>query len=207
MTEGTLSLISRRGLAVEYKTGSVGSVNPGVYCKVVDPTTGRICGVNESGELCFKGKLLMKGYLRDEKATREIIDSDGWLHSGDIGYYDENRHFYIVDRLKELIKYKGFQVAPAELENVLLGHPMVLDAAVIGISDPVSQELPRGFVVKRPGAKITERELIAFVAEKVSEQKHLRGGLQFVKSIPRNPNGKILRRELRKQATVPMSKL
>lgn len=207
MTEATVSVISRR-IVETYKLGSIGSLFPGVHCKVVNPETGKICGANEAGELCFKGRLIMKGYLGNEQATREIIDAEGWLHSGDIGYYDENRHFYIVDRLKELIKYKGFQVPPAQLEDVLLGHPAVLDAAVIGIPDMASGDLPRAFVVKQPKAKgVTEKDLIDFVASKVSDYKRLRGGLQFIAAIPRNPNGKIMRRQLRKMATVPVSKL
>lgn len=207
MTEATVSVISRR-IVETYKLGSIGSLFPGVHCKVVNPETGKICGANEAGELCFKGRLIMKGYLGNEQATREIIDTEGWLHSGDIGYYDENRHFYIVDRLKELIKYKGFQVPPAQLEDVLLGHPAVLDAAVIGIPDMASGDLPRAFVVKQPKAKgVTEKDLIDFVASKVSDYKRLRGGLQFIAAIPRNPNGKIMRRQLRKMATVPVSKL
>lgn len=207
MTEATVSVISRR-IVETYKLGSIGSLFPGVHCKVVNPETGKICGANEAGELCFKGRLIMKGYLGNEQATREIIDAEGWLHSGDIGYYDENRHFYIVDRLKELIKYKGFQVPPAQLEDVLLGHPAVLDAAVIGIPDMASGDLPRAFVVKQPKAKgVTEKDLIDFVASKVSDYKRLRGGLQFITAIPRNPNGKIMRRQLRKMATVPVSKL
>lgn len=206
MTEGTLSLISRHN-GVVYKAGCIGQVNPEVYCKVVDPDTGRVCGPNEPGELCFRGRTLMKGYLGNEKATRETIDSAGWLHTGDVGYYDEHRHFYIVDRLKELIKFKGFQVAPAELEDVLMAHPAVMDVAVGAVPDAVSGELPRAFVVKRPGSSVTEKELAAFVAARVSEQKRLRGGVQFVLTVPRNANGKILRRELRRLCTIPMAKL
>lgn len=205
MTEATVGLISRRNEA--YKPGSIGSVYPGVYCKVVDPATGRVCGTNEPGELCFRGRVVMKHYLNNEVATREIIDSDGWLHSGDIGKYDENQHFYIVDRIKELIKFKGFQVPPAELEDILLSHPAVLDVAVIGIPSSVAGEVPRAFVVQQIGVPVTEKELIEFVAEKVSDHKRLRGGVQFVTNIPRNANGKIMRRELRKLATIPVSKL
>lgn len=208
MTEATLSMIARRKDTV-YQAGSVGSLYPGIYCKVVSPDTGRLCGLNEPGELWFKGDTVMKGYLGNAKATREVVDEEGWLHSGDIGYYDEQRHFFIVDRLKELIKYKGFQVPPAELEDILLGHPQVMDAAVVGIPDPVSsEELPMAFIVKKPSAKgVTEKELMDYVASRVSEYKRLRGGVKFIAAIPRNPNGKIMRRELRKYSGKPVAKL
>lgn len=205
MTESTLSVISRQNEI--YKAGSIGSLNPGIYCKVVDPDTGKVCGENEAGELWFKGRVVMKGYLGNEEATREIIDSDGWLHTGDVGYYDENRHFYIVDRLKELIKYKGYQVPPAQLEDILLGHSAVLDAAVIGVPDAMCGELPRAFIVKKPKSNVTEKDLMDLVASKVSQEKYLRGGVQFVTAIPRNPNGKIMRRYLRNQAMDPKAKL
>lgn len=120
-------------------------------------------GPNEEGELCFKGDLIMKGYCGDEKSTSAVIDKDGWLHTGDIGYYDSDGYFYIVDRLKELIKYKGFQVPPAELEGILLTHPEVVDAAVIGIPDERSGELPLGFVVRKPKSKVTAQEIVEFV--------------------------------------------
>lgn len=200
-------MISRKVEELPYGPGSIGSLHPGVYCKVVNPESGRTCGPNEHGELWFRGKHIMKGYLANAKATAETIDADGWLHSGDIGYYDEKKHFFLVDRLKELIKYKGFQVPPAQLEGILLGHPAVRDAAVIGIPDAFCGELPTAFVVKQPNVKVTEKELIDFVTSKVTEYKRLRGGLQFIAMIPRNPNGKILRRQLRKLTTVPQSKL
>lgn len=108
---------------------------------MINPETGKILGPYEEGELCFKGKIIMKGYVGNEAATKETIDDDGWLHTGDVGYFDNDYHFYIVDRLKELIKYKGFQVAPAELEAILLSHPKVQDAAVIGKPDEASGEV------------------------------------------------------------------
>ena len=119
------------------------------------------------GELCFKGNNIMKGYLGDEKATKAAIDDDGFLHTGDVGYYDEDEYFYIVDRVKELIKYKGYQVPPAELESILLTHPKIRDAAVVGLPDEIAGELPLAFVVKQPGVEITADEIIKYVNGKI----------------------------------------
>ena len=106
----------------------------------------------------------MKGYIGNEEATRNTIDADGWLHTGDIGYYDQDGFFFVTDRIKELIKYKGSQVAPAELENILLSHPEVVDAGVVGAPDEEAGELPRAFVVKREGSAVTEDEIATFVS-------------------------------------------
>ena len=135
----------------------------------------------------------MKGYLNNPEATAQTIDADGWLHTGDIGYADEDGHFFIVDRAKELIKYKGLQVAPAELEAVLLTHPAVADAAVIPYPDDEAGEVPKGIIVlKQP----TEpAELLEFVAERVAPHKRIRH-IEFVDKIPKSPSGKILRRVL-----------
>lgn len=124
-----------------------------------DETLGPYC----EGELCFKGNMIMKGYCGDRTSTSATIDKDGWLHTGDIGYYDDEGFFYIVDRLKELIKYKAFQVPPAELEAILLTHPKIKDAAVIGLPDESAGELPIAFVVKQPNAKVSADEIIKFV--------------------------------------------
>lgn len=120
-------------------------------------------GPNSVGELCFKGDLIMKGYCNDDSATATTIDKYGWLHSGDVGYYDEQGYFYIVDRLKELIKYKAFQVPPAELEALLLSCPGIKDAAVIGLPDEEAGELPTAFVVKQDGYDITADDITKFV--------------------------------------------
>ncbi|XP_071447608.1 luciferin 4-monooxygenase-like [Hetaerina americana] len=179
------------------KLGSVGCLFPGVQAKVVDLKTGKALGPNKEGELCFQGRIMMKGYINNKEATVNMIDKDGWLHSGDIGYYDRDGHFYIIDRLKELIKYKGFQVPPAELEGLLLQHPLIQDAAVIGIPNEVAGEVPKAFVVKQKGAKLSEADVISFVEKRVSSPKRLRGGVRFLESIPKTASGKILRRELR----------
>jgi acyl-CoA synthetase (AMP-forming)/AMP-acid ligase II len=193
MSETTYGILGSLAIV---KPGSVGEAIKGVYAKVIDEN-GKTLGLHKSGELCFKGDRIMKGYINDPKATSESIDKDGWLHSGDIGYYDEDRQFFIVDRLKELIKYKAFQVAPAEIEALLLSNPKVKDCGVIGIPDEESGELPLAFVVKQPGATLTEGEVKKFIEENASKPKWLRGGVKFIDQIPKNPSGKILRRELR----------
>uniref|UniRef100_A0A6P7GLV9 Luciferin 4-monooxygenase n=1 Tax=Diabrotica virgifera virgifera TaxID=50390 RepID=A0A6P7GLV9_DIAVI len=180
------------------KEGSTGPPSPFTSIKIRDPETGKSLGPHKVGEICIKGPLMMKGYYKNEQATRDSFTADGWLKSGDLGYYDENNFIFIVDRLKELIKYKGFQVAPAELEALLLHHPKVLDVGDIGLPDELAGELPVAFVVKKPGVAVTEKELQDFVAGKVSHQKKLRGGVIFISAIPKNLAGKILRRELRK---------
>jgi 4-coumarate--CoA ligase len=140
----------------------------------------------------------MLGYLNNEQATAEMIDDDGWLRTGDIGHVDSDDHFYIVDRLKELIKYKGFQVPPAELEALLLGNPAVADAAVIGIPDEEAGEVPKAFVVLKPGAELTADDVHEFVDVHVAHYKRLRE-IEFVSEIPKSASGKILRRLLRDQ--------
>lgn len=189
------------------KMGSSGVITFGMEAKVVDLETGKALAPYKEGELCFKGPFIMKGYKNNPKATQETIDKDGWLHTGDIGYYDMDGFIYIVDRVKELIKYKGFQVPPAELEAILLKNPAIKDAAVIGIPDEQAGELPYAFVVLQPGAKLTTQEVQKFVAKQVSAQKRLSGGVRFVDEIPKNPSGKILRRELRNIYKQTKSKL
>ena len=179
------------------KIGSIGSPLSRTQAKIVDLSTGEALGPNQRGELCVKGPQMMKGYLNNPEATGEIIDSSGWLHTGDIAYYDADKHFFIVDRLKELIKVKAAQVSPSELENVIRLHPAVADVAVIGIPDDYAGELPRAFVVKKAGALLTQQELNHFVDPKVAPHKKLKGGVQFVDSIPKSNTGKILRRELK----------
>ncbi|KAL9894754.1 luciferin 4-monooxygenase isoform 1-T5 [Glossina fuscipes fuscipes] len=194
LSETTLSVLVQNDNAC--KPGSVGALKIGVYAKIIDPDTGRILGPNQRGELCFKGDCIMKGYIGDVKSTQSSI-IDGWLHTGDIGYYDEDFEFFIVDRIKELIKYKGFQVPPAEIEAILLTNPKVKDAAVIGKPDEEAGELPMAFIVSQPNAQLGEQEIIDFVAQRASPAKRLRGGVMFIDEIPKNPSGKILRRLLR----------
>jgi 4-coumarate--CoA ligase len=192
--------------SVMVKPGSVGQPVKGLYVKVIDEN-GRALGPNETGELCIKGPRIMKGYMNNLQATADTIDKDGWLHSGDIAYYDEDLQFFIVDRIKELIKYKAFQVAPAELEGLLLSNPNIKDAGVIGIPDEESGELPFAFVVKQPNAQLTESEVRDFVEKNASKIKWLRGGVKFVDEIPKNPTGKILRRQLKELYKSMIAKL
>ncbi|XP_043652248.1 4-coumarate--CoA ligase 1 [Drosophila teissieri] len=204
LSESTLSVLVQND---EFcKPGSVGVLKVGIYAKVIDPDTGKLLGANERGELCFKGDGIMKGYIGDTKSTQTAI-KDGWLHTGDIGYYDDDFEFFIVDRIKELIKYKGFQVPPAEIEALLLTNVKIKDAAVIGKPDEEAGELPLAFVVKQANVQLTENEVIQFVNDNASPAKRLRGGVIFVDEIPKNPSGKILRRILRNMLKKPKSKL
>ena len=175
------------------KYGSVGVAAPNTECKLIHLDTGKELGPNEEGEVCVRGPQIMKGYLNQPEATATTIDSDGWLHTGDIGYADDDGHFYIVDRAKELIKYKGFQVAPAELEALLLTHPDVSDAAVIPCPDDECGEVPKAYVVLKGDA--TAQSLMDYIAARVAPHKKIRG-VEFIENIPKSPSGKILRRVL-----------
>jgi acyl-CoA synthetase (AMP-forming)/AMP-acid ligase II len=196
MTE--LSPISHITPPGQFKPGSVGVTAPLTEIQVVDPATGEAGGVDDVGEIWVRGPQVMLGYLNNPSATAATIDPDGWLHTGDVGKVDADGHVYIVDRLKELIKYKGFQVPPAELEALLLTHPDVADAAVIGIPDEEAGEIPAAFVVLREGRETPAEAVQAFIAERVASYKQIRS-LTFVEAIPKSPSGKILRRVLRDQ--------
>ncbi len=176
-----------------HKPGSIGLIIPNTEVRLVDYVTSSDVGPGEAGELWIRGPQVMKGYLNNPTATANTVDRDGWLHTGDIGTADEDGYFYIVDRLKELIKYKGFQVAPAELEALLLSHPAIADCAVIGIADEEAGELPKAFIVLKGEAG--EDELFSFVAERVAPYKKLRY-IEFIEQIPKSASGKILRRVL-----------
>ncbi|XP_072045292.1 uncharacterized protein [Amphiura filiformis] len=179
--------------------GSAGQVLPLTQAKIVDISSGTCLSTGQRGELYISGPQVMKGYLKNPDATAACIDEDGFMHTGDIGYFSKDGNLYIIDRLKELIKYKAAQVAPAELEALLLTHPSVADAAVIGIPDEEAGELPKAFVVLKGDVEITEEELCTFVADQVAPHKKLRGGIEFTRGIPKTAAGKILRRQLRLQ--------
>jgi len=175
------------------KPGSIGPSVPNTESRIVDPETGEDVPTGERGELWIRGPQVMKGYLNNEEATRETIDEDGWLHTGDVAIADEHGYLSIVDRVKELIKYKGFQVAPAELEALLVTHPAISDAAVIPVPDEEAGEIPKAFCVL--GGEATPDEIMQFVGEKVSSYKRVRQ-VEIVDEIPKSASGKILRRVL-----------
>ncbi|MGW0296195.1 4-coumarate--CoA ligase family protein [Streptomyces anthocyanicus] len=178
--------------------GTVGRLIAGTEMRIVsltDPGTDLPAG--ESGEILIRGPQIMKGYLGRPDATAAMIDEEGWLHTGDVGHVDADGWLFVVDRVKELIKYKGFQVAPAELEAHLLTHPGVADAAVVGAYDDDGNEVPHAFVVRQPAAPgLAESEIMMYVAERVAPYKRVRR-VTFVDAVPRAASGKILRRQLR----------
>jgi acyl-CoA synthetase (AMP-forming)/AMP-acid ligase II len=195
----------------EAPLSSVGWTVSNAASKLVDPESGDEIdppaeGLSKTGELWFKGPNVMAGYLNNDEATRATIDDDGWLHTGDLAQADAAGRVYIVDRLKELIKYKGYQVPPAELEAVLLGHPQIADAAVIGVQDDEGEEVPKAFVVRRPAKDaedLTEDEVMEFVAGHVAPYKKVRK-VEFIEAIPKSASGKILRKDLRgSRSTAP----
>jgi 4-coumarate--CoA ligase len=188
--------------------GTSGQLSPSLSGKFVKD--GKEVSIGEEGELCLKGPNIFKGYYNNPKATAEAFDDEGWYHTGDIGRADEQGNIYITDRLKELIKYNGFQVAPAQLEDLLLGHPAVADVAVIGVySSARATELPRAYIVAAAGYKgdsKLEEELHKWFNERVSPHKKLRGGIRFVDAVPKSNAGKILRRVLVDQAKAEEAK-
>jgi acyl-CoA synthetase (AMP-forming)/AMP-acid ligase II len=193
LTEGLVSFMQ---LADSASRGSVGRNSPNIECKIVDVATGAELGRGESGEILIRGPHVMKGYLNADEATRAVLEPDGFLHSGDLGYVDEHGELFIVDRIKELIKYKGQQVSPVELEAVLMTHPKVADVAVIGVADEEASEIPKAFVVVTEPT--TSEELMAFVSERVAPYKKIRR-VEFTDRIPRTPVGKIERRSLKER--------
>ena len=180
----------------EIKHTSVGVAIPNTEYRIIDLSTETDAETGQLGEVWIRGPQVMKGYLNDPEATSDMIDDDGWLHSGDIGYADTDDYLFVVDRVKELIKYKGMQVAPAELEAIIQAHPAVADVAVIPVPDLEAGEIPKAFVVLKPDATATPEEIMAHVADKVAPHKKVRT-VEFIDAIPRVPSGKILRRELR----------
>jgi acyl-CoA synthetase (AMP-forming)/AMP-acid ligase II len=197
MTE--MSPVSHLTPVGQFKPGSVGVTAPNTEMRIVDPLSGEDLGLDADGEIWVRGPQVMLGYLNNAQATASTLDADGWLHTGDIGHVDEDGHVFVVDRLKELIKYKGFQVPPAELEAVLLTHPDVADAAVVGLPDEEAGEIPVAYVVRRAGSEATAEQIMEFVADQVAHYKQVRR-LEFIDAVPKSASGKILRRELRARA-------
>jgi acyl-CoA synthetase (AMP-forming)/AMP-acid ligase II len=197
MTElSPVSHKSRLARIAETPPGSVGALVPNTEARLVDPETGVDVAEGEQGEIWVRGPQVMRGYLNNPEATAETLVDDGWLRTGDIATIDSNGFTFIVDRLKELIKYKGHQVPPAELEAVLVSHPKVRDAGVIGMPMDDGGETPKAFVVAEDG--VNGEELMAYVAERVAPYKKVRE-VEFVEAIPKSASGKILRRLLREQ--------
>jgi acyl-CoA synthetase (AMP-forming)/AMP-acid ligase II len=181
-----------------WKPGASGKIVCNTEVKLISVDTGEEVGIGQEGELLMRGPQIMKGYLGQPAATADAIDAEGWYHTGDVGYVDADGFFFIIDRTKELIKYKGLQVAPAELEAVLLTHPAVLDCAVFRKDDAEAGEVPKACVVLKPDDRsraTSADDLMAFVAERVAPHKRIRH-LEFIDQVPKSASGKILRRVL-----------
>ncbi|KAL5983616.1 4-coumarate--CoA ligase-like 5 [Asimina triloba] len=182
------------------RCGTAGLLTAGMEAKIVDPESGEALGVNRTGELWLRGPSVMKGYFGNPEATRSALGSDGWLQTGDLCCFDEDGYMVVVDRLKELIKYKGYQVAPAELESLLIAHDEIMDAAVIPFPDKEAGQLPMAFVVRKTGSNLSDSMVMSYVQKQVAPYKRIRR-VEFVDVIPKNPSGKILRKDLVKLAT------
>ncbi|XP_076893619.1 4-coumarate--CoA ligase 2-like [Bidens hawaiensis] len=180
----------------EIKSGACGTVVRNAEMKIVDPELGVSLPRNQRGEICIRGDQIMKGYYNDPEATRATIDSNGWLHTGDIGLINDDDELFILDRLKELIKYKGFQVAPAELEALLLTHTDISGVAVVPMENEAAGEVPVAFVVKINGSCVTEDDIKQFVSKQVVFYKRI-NRVFFIDTIPKSVSGKILRKALR----------
>ncbi|KAL1565269.1 4-coumarate--CoA ligase-like 9 [Salvia divinorum] len=195
LTETSAGVARPLGSIESEVKGSNGRLVSNCQARIVDPLTGDSLPPLRPGELWIRGPVVMKGYAGDKEATAAMIDAEGWLRTGDICFFDENGLLFYVERLKDLIKYNGYQVAPAELEDLLLSHPAIVDAAVIPYPDDDAGQIPAAFVVKEPGSAINESEIMDFVAQKVAPYKKVRH-VFFTDTIPKNAAGKILRKEL-----------
>lgn len=177
--------------------GTVGYPLPCIECKLIDET-GKDVTDTGKGELCIKGPTVIRGYFENPKATAESWDGDGYFKTGDVVEVDKRGLFYVTERMKELIKVRGFQVAPAELEGVLTSHADILDAAVIGIKNG-EDEAPRAYIMKRSGSSLTAEDIHEYTKTRLARYKQITGGIAFVESIPKLPSGKILKRVIREQ--------
>ncbi|CAN1315443.1 Peroxisomal OPC-8:0-CoA ligase 1 [Linum perenne] len=200
LTESTGIGASTDSVEESRRYGTAGLLSPSMEAKIVDPESGKALPVNMTGELWLRGPSIMKGYFSNAEATSSTLDSEGWLRTGDLCYIDEDGFIFVVDRLKELIKYKGYQVPPAELEALLLTHPEITDAAVIPFPDKEVGQYPMAYVVRKAGSWIREKDVMEFIAKQVAPYKRVRR-VSFIDAVPKNPSGKILRKDLIKLAT------
>lgn len=195
MTEASPTIAKDTPQSAAKVSGSVGFLVPGTQVRLVDPETLQDKAEGESGEILVRGPQVMMGYLGRPEANAEVFVGDGWMRTGDMGRFDDEGRLFLVDRIKELIKYKGYQVVPSELEGVVLEHPDVADAAVIASPDVEAGEVPKAFVVLKPDRAPGEQALMDFVAQRVAPYKKIRR-MEFVSAIPKSASGKILRRVL-----------
>lgn len=195
LTESTAGVTRTMGVKESQKLGAAGRLNSNCQAMIIDHDTGIGLPPFKSGELWVRGPSIMKGYVGDEEATAAVLNSEGWLRTGDLCYIDNEGFLFCMDRIKELIKYKGYQVAPAELEHILHSHPDIVDAAVIPYPDEEAGEVPMAFVVRRVESTVDESQIKEFVAKQVAPYKKIRR-VWFINSIPKNAPGKVLRKDL-----------
>jgi acyl-CoA synthetase (AMP-forming)/AMP-acid ligase II len=199
MTEAASVISAAPNDPVRRKFGSCGHLLSSSEARVVDPASLQDVDAGSTGEIWLRGPNITQGYWRQPEATAETLVGEAWMRTGDIGYFDSDGCVFLVDRMKELIKYNALQVAPAELEDIIQSHPAVLDAAVVGAPDESCGEIPKAYVVLKGGAALGPEELMAYVTQRVAPHKKVRA-VEFIDQIPKSPTGKILRRLLRERA-------
>ncbi|KAG7204102.1 hypothetical protein KM043_001951 [Ampulex compressa] len=182
------------------KYGACGFVCREVQIKIVDQETGVAVGANKTGELWIKSPFILNEYYKNPEATKRALDSDGWLHTGDLGYYDDDGEIFIIDRISEFINYRGVNLSPAEIESVLESHPSVLRAAVVGVPHDIEEEHPMAFILKVPGKEVSEEELMNLMAKELPWYCKLRAGIKFMDELPRTATGKVAKKELKELA-------
>lgn len=198
MSESTAAVTS--GIVDGSRPGSVGQVAPGTQVKIIDED-GNALENEKQGEVLVRRNIMFAGYYNSPTKTKEAFDSDGWYHSGDVGYFDKDGHLYIIDRIKDIILYNNFWIAPAPLEDKIQSLNGVHECAVVGIPDEIAVDLPAAVVVKSTNSNVTEADVAKIIADNYADAKKLRGGVYFVESLPMTPSGKIKRREVKKIAT------
>ncbi|KAJ6637736.1 putative CoA ligase CCL7 [Pseudolycoriella hygida] len=182
------------------RPGSVGQLLPGNYAKIINEN-GDKCDIDESGEIYFKPLLYgFVGYYRDEENTTATVDEEGWIRTGDVGYFDSEGFLYLIDRRKEILKYFGNQVSPSEVENVLIEHPGITNVCVVGITDSLAGDLPAAVIIKSATCDVSEEDIDSLMKMRLSDAKQLRGGIYFVDELPVTPSGKVLRRKVQQIA-------